>query len=198
MRVDHRASLHERRPIFARAFAGHDRAEEGRLKRQHPIAIAGGAFGEEHNRIAGCEPRHDLVRGIAGRLAALAIDKNGPLQARQRRHERPTANFFFGHKRDRRDGRKHRNIQPRRVIAHQQHRLIRRQLAFNGKRHTQQFANLAVIPMGKAPRRVAIDAQENRLHRHQGDGQHEKSRKNRCSPERPHVRSYALSRLARR
>src|SRR5690606_17363609 len=107
-------------------------------------------FGKEDEPVAACNARMNLVAGMRGARAALALDENRFLKPRQRAEERPARNLALG---DEGTGLKRghdRNVEPGCVVRHDETGATRIRFATNDDANADKTAKKTVIEIGQA------------------------------------------------
>jgi hypothetical protein len=105
---------------------GLGRAHQGRAEAQDPVAVGGGALGEEDDGLALAHAGDHLVRRAGGGVAALAVDEDRALQPGEIAEERPGRDLRLGDEGERREGAEHHDVHPRDVVGHEERRAVRR------------------------------------------------------------------------
>jgi hypothetical protein len=122
---------------------------------------------EQHDRRAAGQALDDLADGLAGLVAARAVDKHRALEPRGNTDQRPARHFALGDEGDRRDRTDHQNIGPGNVVGHEQHRAIVHRLADDVDANAQQPAEHAVVADGDRAPAGQFELVEQPLHRDQ-------------------------------
>ena len=143
------------------------RADQRRAERQHADAVARGAFGEQHHRVAAEQPLGDFLAGRAGLMPGLPVDEDGPLQFRQPAEDRPARDLAFGDEHHGRKRRDHEDVQPRDMVRQDQRGARSRSLPDLANPHADQRAENAMIPMRNGPLQRQAEGDADQLQRQQ-------------------------------
>ena len=113
-------------------------------------SIAGGAFREDREHIAGLQALGHVLHHAVRVAARLSLDEQGTGTVRKITNEWPAAHVGFGDEAAVARGMHHQNVEPGDVIGHQQHRPARDLRALAHQTHADNLQHLRRPPLHMA------------------------------------------------
>ena len=159
------------------------RADERALEGQHAVSVAGGPLGEEHHDVAGADAPADGF-GRSTRLAPpRPVDVERALQAGERAHDRPAADFRLGDEGHRQHAADDRHVEPGDVVHGNQERRLGR-LPAHLHPDAEQRAGDPLPVIGNARGDRPVPPRREQLERRQHEGEEGKAQ-HRCPDAQP-------------
>ena len=143
------------------------RADQRGAERQHAGAVARGALGEQHHRVAAEQAARDRPRGGAGLLPGLPVDEDGPLQSREPAEHRPSRDLALGDEHHRSQCADDADVEPRHVVGQDQRRTGCRSFSDLANPNPDQRAENAMVQMRNNPLQRQIEQHADQLERQQ-------------------------------
>ena len=164
--IGDRDRLDHQRPVVRPAFR---HREQGALERQHLIAVAAGAFGEQNQVVVVVEALIELVP-VLGHLVPATLDENRALEPCQPAKQGPARDLGFGDEAAFDQGAQDHDVEVGNVIAGVQSRVGGRLLAPHLDPESHDPAAPFMIPDGQGSVEIQTEQHGERLRRHQQQG----------------------------
>jgi hypothetical protein len=144
-------------------------AEKRSLEGDQPVAVGSCAFRKKHDDLVAGQPPGDFARLLAGLARVFALDKNRPLQFRERSEYRPAGHVCLGDKGDIGHCAERNDIAPGYMISCDQERSVLHHLAMNMNLEPEKASGNSMPPSRKPLAQIRFHDNRHQLYRQQHD-----------------------------